>query len=363
MQRLRLGVLGAGRGAGLARAVALAPSVELVAICDADETRRAAACVATGVVGLSDYQALLDSDRVDAVLVASPMPLHVAHSVQALAAGKHVLSEVTAATSLEDCWELLAAVRRSGLVYMLAENYCWYRPWSLVLALVRAGHFGEVYYGEAEQLQEFKGGFKPLDQGGTWRAAELAMRLGNHYITHHLGPLQMAVGQPITQVICHGSGQRHLPWAVADSTNTVLAETSGGAQFRLRLDFFSDRPNSYTYFGLQGTTGAYEAPRAASEEHRLYLHGRTAPGTWESLWNYADQLPAAWADIPPTPARETHDGGAPLMLEAFARAVLDGTPPPVDVALALNLTATGLLSELSRQRGGAPVEVPRFGLR
>ena len=362
MSTVKIGVLGAGRGAGLARSMKLAPSMELVALCDENEERLGAAAAATGVAQTyTTYQALLDSD-VDAIIVASPMPLHVEHSVQALKAGKHVLSEVNAATNIDECWELLETVRSTGLKYMLAENYCWFRPWSVVMGMVKAGLFGELYYGEAEQIQEFKGGLPPLESGYTWRTAELAMRLGHHYITHDLGPLYQAVGEPMKQVVCVGSGQRHIPWAVADSTCTVMLETVSGKSLRIRLDFFSDRPNSFTYYGLQGTGAAYEGPRAPGEEHRIYVHGRTAPGTWESLWNYSEYLPESWQSLPAEAVADTWDAGAPLMLEEFARCILDDTRPPVDVVDALNMTAPGLMSEVSRQKKGAPVDVPQFVL-
>ncbi len=357
---IRLGVLGAGRGAGLAKAVDLAPSATLAAICDANEQRLAAAVAATGVAqSFMHYEAMLDSE-LDAIVIASPMPLHVEHALMALRAGKHVLSEVTAATQIEQCWELYEAVRDARLTYMMAENYVWHRPWQVVMGMVAAGLFGELYYGEAEQIQEFKGGLPHPDTAANWRTSELAMRLGNHYITHHLGPLCMAYGEPVKQVLCHGSGQRHLPWAVADSTNTVLAETTGGRQIRLRLDFFSDRPNNYLYFGLQGTGASYEGPRAPSEGHRVHVHGRTERGQWDSLWDYLDYLPETWTIVPDERVNDSHDGGAPLMLEAFAQSILAGTPPPVDIAKALNWTAAGLLSEVSRSQGSRVVEVPEF---
>lgn len=362
MSKVKIGVLGAGRGAGLAKSLRFAPSAELTAVCDENEDRLAACVAATGVPQqFTSYEALLDSD-VDAVLVASPMPLHVEHTVKALQAGKHVLSEVTAATSMDQCWELLEAVRAAKTKYMFAENYCWYRPWSVVMGMLKAGLFGEVYYGESEQIQEFKGGLPPLEKGYTWRTAELAMRQGHHYMTHDLGPLYWAFGERIKTVVCMGSGQRHIDWAVADSTCTVLLETAGGRLIRIRLDFFSDRPNNYTYYGLQGMTAAYEGPRAPGEEHRVYVHGRTEPGTWESLWNYSDYLPDAWKNLPAEAVNDSYDGGAPLMLEEFARCILDDTKPPVDVVDALNMTAPGLLTEVSRQKGGQPVEVPEFKL-
>ena len=367
MDKVKIGVLGAGRGAGLAKHIRHAPSAELTALCDMNEERLAGAAKAAwgddapSKQTFTTFEALLDSD-VDAVVIASPMPLHVDHANQALRAGKHVLSEVNAATTIDQCWELLETVRSTGLKYMLAENYCWYRPWNIVMGMIEAGLFGELYYAEAEQLQELKGALPPPESGYNWRTAELAMRLGHHYITHDIGPLYQALGERVKTVVCMGSGQRHMDWAIADTTCTVLMETVSGQQIRIRLDFFSDRPMSYTYYGLQGKTAAYEGPRAPGEEHRIYVHGRTPRGEWESLWNYAEYLPEKWQKIAPEAVNDTYDGGAPLMIEDFARSISDDTKPPVDVVDALNMTAPGLISEISRSKGGQPVDVPEFKL-
>jgi len=49
MDKVRFGVLGAGRGAGIARAMKYAPSAELVALCDMNEERLRQVVAATGV--------------------------------------------------------------------------------------------------------------------------------------------------------------------------------------------------------------------------------------------------------------------------------------------------------------------------
>jgi len=80
----------------------------------------------------ASYAALLDA--VDAVIVSSPQQYHAPQAVMALNAGKHVLSEVPAVVSMAQAEELLAAARRSGALYMLAENYCYTRENLIVRA-------------------------------------------------------------------------------------------------------------------------------------------------------------------------------------------------------------------------------------
>src|SRR5579871_3425060 len=65
---------------------------------------------------------LLRDSSVDAVGIFTPAPDHARHSIAALKAGKHVLSAVPAAFTLEQCQELLDTVRSTGLTYMMAET-------------------------------------------------------------------------------------------------------------------------------------------------------------------------------------------------------------------------------------------------
>mgnify|MGYP005837068693 CR=1 FL=1 len=127
-------------------------------------------------------------DHVDAVAIGTPMPLHVPQAVKALQAGKHVLSEVTAAVSLEECWRLLDAVKASGKAYMMAENYCYTPENILVRHLVRDGVFGEVFFAEGEYIHEVRALHHNPDGTPTWRYFWQVGARGNTYITHEIGP-------------------------------------------------------------------------------------------------------------------------------------------------------------------------------
>ena len=108
METIKVGIVGAGRGGHLVPSFRFQEGVEVTAMCDLDEKVLAARADLFDVsTRLTDFRALLDSD-VDLVVVATPMQLHVPQSLKALAAGKHVFSEVTAAVSVDQCKELLA---------------------------------------------------------------------------------------------------------------------------------------------------------------------------------------------------------------------------------------------------------------
>ena len=127
--------------------------------------------------------------RPDAVVVSSPMQYHAPQAIAALQRNIHVLSEVTAAVSLDECRWLVQASNRSDAVYMMAENYMYMKPNVLVQALVEAGLFGETYYAEGEYLHELSALHHMPDGSPTWRYYWQMGVNGCTYPTHSLRPL------------------------------------------------------------------------------------------------------------------------------------------------------------------------------
>ena len=81
---LKVGVVGLRRGMSLMRVFALHKDVQLVAACDLDEKRAENVKKEMGLESVyTDYEDFL-SHEMDVVIVASPMPLHVSHSIAAL---------------------------------------------------------------------------------------------------------------------------------------------------------------------------------------------------------------------------------------------------------------------------------------
>ena len=94
-------------------------NAQVVAICDIDKNKADRVAKEFNINQVFyDYNELLESD-IDAVVVASPITLHAQHVVDALRAGKHVLSEVIVATTVEDCKLIYEEVKKSGKKYMM----------------------------------------------------------------------------------------------------------------------------------------------------------------------------------------------------------------------------------------------------
>ena len=362
-RKLRVGVAGVPRGAGFVSTLSALADAEVVALCDRDETLLRQRAAETGVTqAFTDYEEMLDRGALDAVVVATPMPLHVPQAVAALERGIHVLSEVPAATDLEQCFRLAEAVRLGRAQYMMAENYCYLRETVLVRAMARAGVFGETYYGEGAYLHELKW----LNARTPWRRFWQVGIDGNTYPTHSLGPLLQWTNARVEAVSCLGSGhhyrdERAEPYENQDSTLT-LCRLAGGGLLTLRLDLVSERPSNGTHYALQGTRGAYLSGRHGGDEALVWLEGRSPDKEqWEPLETYASEfLPESWRNPPEEALRAGHDGGDYFVVRDFLDAILTGAPPPIDVYAALDMTVPGLVSQESVRRNGALLPVPDF---
>jgi predicted dehydrogenase len=118
--RLRLGVIGTGnRGGDVMAKFMQTPNVEVAALCDVYDKHLNNALAATGgkAKTYADYQALLDSKDVDAVLIATPDPWHAQMCLDSLHAGKDVYCEKPLTFSIEEGYKIMKAVRDTKRVF------------------------------------------------------------------------------------------------------------------------------------------------------------------------------------------------------------------------------------------------------
>lgn len=189
--KIRIGIAGQ-RGGDFITGLKAIASADLVAFCEIDEERLHRLADKYDVQGrFTRFEEMLDA--VDAVVVATPMQWHAPQTIMALKAGKHVMSEVTAAVSMEECWRTIDAVQESRCTYMMAENYCYRRDNVLVKEMARKGMFGELYFGEGEYLHEVRFMHHFEDGSPTWRHYWQVGQNGSTYPTHSLGPRNAVV--------------------------------------------------------------------------------------------------------------------------------------------------------------------------
>lgn len=352
---IRIGITGGRRGASFLTALHATGAARLTAIYEPRKEAREQYRREGGTERLCEsFEELLE--YVDAVIVASPQQYHAPQAAIALEAGKHVLSEVPAAVSLEQAQQLLAAERRSSAHYMLAENYCYTRSNLIVRSMAEAGVFGEIYFSEGEYLHEMKADHHDAQGNPTWRYYWQVGRDGHTYPTHSLGPVLQWLDDRLVAVSCVGTGRHTDPEHAIQDTILLLGRTSRGGLVKLRFDLLSNRPHLWDYYSVQGTTGAYEAARAPGESPRVYVLGRSPAEQWEPLETYAEEfLPARYRQVV---AGTGHWGADTWPVREFVESIVQDKRPPIDVYKALDMTLPGLISHLSIAQGGAWLAVP-----
>ncbi|MBI4560300.1 MAG: Gfo/Idh/MocA family oxidoreductase [Candidatus Hydrogenedentes bacterium] len=356
---IRLGIAGVRRGRSFLGALRAA-ELEAVAAMDPDRVVLDQFGELAGIPPggrYTNYERLI-AHGIDAVILGSPMPNHAPQAIMALQNNIHVLSEVTAAVTFDQCRRLRDAARVSRAAYMMAENYTYQKFCQIVKAMAHAGLFGELYYAEGQYLHDVRDLAHRPDGTFTWRKRWQLDRRGITYPTHSIGPVLQWMQDRIVSLSARGSGNHTDENYTGDDTAVMLCHTTKGGLVEIRTDLHSRRPHNMNYHLLQGTQGCYESPRGFGDDHKIYLAGRHGELKWYSLWDFESEfLPQDWRTHGETAREAGHGGGDFLEMLDFARAC-HGEPPAIDVYTALDWTLTGLVSELSVEKGGTPLPVP-----
>jgi predicted dehydrogenase len=126
--RLRVGLIGCGRIARVHRAYLQGlPQVELVGVCDADPSARAAFAQEANLPAFASAAELLERGRPDAVHVLTPPATHASLALELLKQGVNVLVEKPLALSAAEADTVIAAARRSGR-WVTVDHNRWFDP-------------------------------------------------------------------------------------------------------------------------------------------------------------------------------------------------------------------------------------------
>ena len=143
---LRTAVIGVG-AMGRAHCQTLNEQVgemRLVAVVDAHAATAEEAGRQFGVPAFTSSEALIAAQVADAVLVATPHPLHLAAVEASLAAGLHVLCEKPIAETVSSAARMLAAARQNNRVLGVMFQRRFEPVFEAAQDFVRDGHLGEL---------------------------------------------------------------------------------------------------------------------------------------------------------------------------------------------------------------------------
>ena len=150
-ERVRVAVIGLGRGMDHVKAYLQLSNVELVAVCDTDERRMAAAVETAGKSGQSpravgDFRKLLADSSVDAVSIAMPNFWHAPSTILACAAGKHVYVEKPGSHNAHEGELMVAAARKHRRKVQMGNQRRSQPEIRDAVALLGGGEIGKVRF-------------------------------------------------------------------------------------------------------------------------------------------------------------------------------------------------------------------------
>jgi predicted dehydrogenase len=358
MKKYCIGLVGVHRGSGLAYPFTVFPETEIAALCDLDERRLAEAGEHFNVPDrflFTDYETFLEAP-IDIVVVGTPMPFHVEQSVKAMESGKHVLSEVTAATTLEDCERLVEAVKRTGQLYMMAENSCYKHFIQQWKGWIEQGRLGKIFYAEAEYIHEIHNLLWDEKTGKTfWRVDRPPI----YYCSHSLGPLLYLMEDRIIKACGAHSGFDILPADLGIgclNMEVALFKTQKGAVIKILRSQVAYREPRMHYYSLYGTKGFLENDRGREETGKLYIEGEMSR---QEGYQVID-CPTSDPEAPPEALGGGHGTTEYYLVRDFIEAVDKGTRPPIDVIRAMDFTVPGICAHQSAMNDGKWVDVPLF---
>lgn len=285
MKVVRVGFVGLGmRGPGAVARWTHIPGIQIVALCDHEESRavkcqdilrKAGMPPAAIYSGDKGYEELCKRPDIDIVYVATDWDHHFPVAKCALENGKNTAIEVPSAMNLDQCWQLINLSEKTRKHCMILENCCydWFEMNTLNMA--QHGVFGEVLRAQGAYIHNLDDFWSYYWKNGKddklgWRLRYNKENRGDVYATHGLGPVAQALdihrGDRMKTLIAMDTKASHGPERVEQATGekcdnfrngdhtTTLIRTENGKVIEIQHDVMNPQPYNRLY-QLTGTKG------------------------------------------------------------------------------------------------------------
>lgn len=391
---VRVGFIGLGmRGPGAVNRFTHLEGVEIKGLCDLEQSNvdkcqailaQANLPKAEGYVGEEAYKQLCERDDIDLIYIATDWVHHVPIAVYAMEHGKHVAVEVPAATSVEECWQLVDTSERTRRHCMMLEN-CVYDFFELTsLNMAQQGLFGEILHAEGAYIHNLSDYWN--DYYGNWRLDFNQKHRGDVYATHGFGPVCQALnihrGNRLNYLVCMDTKSVNgLEWAQkkmgstefanGDHTNTLI-KTERGQTIELQHNVYTPRPYNrlYQLTGTKGFANKYPITGFTFMPGQI-PDGVLPEGTTLNPHNFVsnevkDALLAAYKhpihqEIEEKAKTVGGHGGMDFVMDyRLVYCLHNGLPLDQDVYDAAEWSCIGELSATSAKHNSMPVAVPDF---
>ncbi len=390
LENVRVGLIGVGnRGFGALRRHVRIDGLKITALADLDPSRveRGKQFVkeyghdpVTYSGGEEEWRKLCESDDVDLVYICTPWHLHTPNSVYAMENDKHAATEIPAAQSIDECWQLVETSERTRKHCMMLENVCYDFFEMMTLNMAREGYFGEIIHGEGAYIHDLMGmNFSKTAYADMWRLKENSNRDGSLYPMHGSGPIcqlmDVNYGDKMDFLVSLSSndfmmGRRAEELAAEDdfwdefvgvdyrgNINTTLIRTNKGRSIMVQHDVTSPRPYSRIHLisGTKGIARKYPLPARIATSHRGWLSDEEFKEVQEK---YTPEISKRIGDM----ARQVggHGGMDTMMDWRLVDCLRNGLPLDMDVYDAAAWSSIIPLSEWSVANRSTSVEIPDF---
>ena len=400
-EKLRVALIGVGlRGTNHLNNLLLRDDVAIMAICDIDPVRIQ---IALDIIKEKkqpkpivfqkdeyDYRNLLNLTDIQAVIISTPWLWHARMSKDAMLAGKYTGVEVSAANTMEECWDLVNTHEETGAHLMILENVNYRRDILAVLNMVKHNVFGELVHFRCGYQHDLR--FVKLNDGKSaygkgvefgekgiseskWRTQHSVSRNADVYPTHGVGPIATMCDinrgnrfSSITSnasksiglhnyIVKHG-GKDHPNAKVKFKQGDVITsmiETTNGETIIVTHDCNLPRPYSLG-FRVQGANGLWEV-----DGNRMYIEGVSEPHRWDNADAWLEKYDhPLWKKYGEHAMGAGHGGMDFFVINAFIESAKQNIAPPLDVYDAAAWSAITPLSEISIENNGEPQDFPDF---
>jgi len=392
MDVVRVGIIGmGGRGNGAVGRLNAIEGTEIKAICDVEEDAIANALsrierlpnfnhdVDTYYGEEDSWKRLCDRDDIDLVIVTTPWHLHTPQCVYAMESGKHVATEIPAAQTIEECWQLVETSERTRKHCLQMTNVCYSFFEMVTLNMARGGFFGDIVHGDGAYIHQLiTHNFSKRQYHNMWRLRENSTRNGNLYPHHGLGTMAQIMdinhGDKMDYMVSVSShdfmmNKRAKELAAEDpfyeeyvdrdyrgNMNTSIIKTHKGRTMMLQHDVTSPRPYSriHQISGTKGIARTYPRPQISdryqgwfSDEEFAEVEAEYTPEITKRVGEMARQVGG-------------HGGMDTLLMWRLVDCLRHGIALDMNVYDAATWSAVVPLSEYSVANMGIAVDFPDF---
>lgn len=275
---IRVGIIGLGRmGVSHCAIIRMQLDVELVAVCEPSSFVSAAMEKHAGVKCYKDYKKMIDTSRLDCVLVTTPTRYHFEMVKYAMEAGLHVFVEKPFCLTPEDGSKLVELAVQQQVVNQVGYHNRFIGTFCEMQRLVQAGSIGELHH----VLGEAYGPVVLKEKGGTWRSdSSQGGGCLYDYAAHVINLIQFTAGD-IDMV--RGSVLRSIYSAGVDdavySTLSLKEDVSGQLAVNWSDETYRKMSTQITISGKKGKI------IADAQELKVYFRNDPGEADYEKGWN------------------------------------------------------------------------------